>query len=126
MSTATETCACGASITVDVRDGLVLGFRLAEWRKEHQHDDEVARLRQFEGQAFDVMIERNEARAAIARVRARHVKALGTDACEECSSWSLYRKVVPWPCATIRALDGDGHTYDRICPQCGRDHRLED
>ena len=47
------------------------------------------------------------AEAAIARVRARHVKALGTDACEECSSWSLYRKVVPWPCATIRALDGE-------------------
>jgi len=48
-----------------------------------------------------------KAEAAIARVRARHVKALGTDACEECSSWSLYRKVVPWPCATIRALDGE-------------------
>jgi len=48
-----------------------------------------------------------KAEAAVARVRARHVKALGTDACEECSSWSLYRKVVPWPCATIRALDGE-------------------
>lgn len=24
------------------------------------------------------------------------------------------------------ALDGDGHTYDKVCPVCGRDHRLED
>lgn len=57
MSTATETCACGASITVDVRDGLTLGFRLDEWRKEHQHDDEVTRLRNWKAEALAVLAE---------------------------------------------------------------------
>ncbi len=57
MSTATETCACGASITVDVRDGLTLGFRLGEWRKEHQHDDEVTRLRNWKAEALAVLAE---------------------------------------------------------------------
>lgn len=38
----TETCACGASITVDVKDGLVLGWRLTDWRREHRHDLDAA------------------------------------------------------------------------------------
>lgn len=60
MSTATETCACGASITVDVRDGLTLGFRLDEWRKEHQHDLDAA----------DACRERDEAMADRDRIGA--------------------------------------------------------
>ena len=71
MSPTTETCACGASITVDVRDGLVLGFRLAEWRKEHQHDDEVERLRaSLALQAESV----ENAAAEVARLREREAR----------------------------------------------------
>lgn len=53
MSTATETCACGASITVDARDVLALGWRLSDWRREHHHDLDAA----------DACRERDEARA---------------------------------------------------------------
>ena len=67
MSTATETCACGASITVDVRDGLTLGFRLGEWRKEHQHDVETARLRDWKASAMTVLAEWEKAWDALGR-----------------------------------------------------------
>ena len=52
----TETCACGASITVDVKDGLVLGWRLTDWRREHRHDLDAA----------DACRERDEAVACAA------------------------------------------------------------
>lgn len=50
---AAETCVCGASITVDARDVLALGWRLSDWRREHHHDLDAA----------DACRERDEARA---------------------------------------------------------------
>lgn len=38
----TETCACGATITVEAREGLGLAWRLSEWRREHRHDLDAA------------------------------------------------------------------------------------
>lgn len=60
MSTATEMCACGASITVDARDVLALGWRLSDWRREHHHDLDAA----------DACRERDEAMADRDRIGA--------------------------------------------------------
>ncbi|MFE8961728.1 hypothetical protein [Streptomyces iakyrus] len=45
--------------------------------------------------------ETNDAEAAVARVRALHTN--GSGLCDECTG----SHGVPWPCATIRALDGE-------------------
>ena len=37
MPLADETCACGASIHIECENDMYLGYRLAEWRKGHQH-----------------------------------------------------------------------------------------
>jgi hypothetical protein len=58
-----------------------------------------------------IRVERDDARAALARVRALHVPAKrgGVDICDACSPRAgdgPRRYVVqPWPCDTIRALD---------------------
>lgn len=42
MSPTTETCACGASITLGINDSTDIGWRLGEWRKGHRHDLDAA------------------------------------------------------------------------------------
>ncbi|MGW5003295.1 hypothetical protein ACWEP8_37205 [Streptomyces hydrogenans] len=48
----------------------------------------------------------NEAEAAIARVRAVHVRNGYTGDCEHCSAGDYPNYAVPNPCPTIRALNG--------------------
>ena len=48
--------------------------------------------------------ERNEAHAAIAAVRALHVKRRDARCCVECCPTASTPSHVDWPCATIRAL----------------------
>ncbi len=74
MSTATETCACGASITCDASDVLALGWRLSDWRREHHHDLDAA----------DACRERDEARAEVERLRRGEVDGIFTSVVHEC------------------------------------------
>lgn len=80
MSPTTETCACGASITVDVRDGLVLGFRLAEWRKEHRHDlDAAYACRERDEAHASMLAARKEVEAARAEVEKARAEIKATN-----------------------------------------------
>lgn len=80
MSTATETCACGASITVDVRDALTLGFRLGEWRKEHQHDlDAAYACRERDEAHASMLAARKEVEAARAEVEKARAEIKATN-----------------------------------------------
>ncbi|MFP8960013.1 DUF3846 domain-containing protein [Streptomyces nanhaiensis] len=47
-----------------------------------------------------------DAEAALDRVRALHVRNQNTGDCEHCSERDYPNYAVPWPCPTIRALDG--------------------
>lgn len=49
---------------------------------------------------------RELAAAAVARVRALHVRNSHTGTCEPCSAADYPDYAVPWPCPTIRALNG--------------------
>ena len=74
MSTATETCACGASITLTTHNDRALGWELTDWRREHHHDLEAA----------DARRERDEARAEVERLRRGEADGIFTSVVHEC------------------------------------------
>ena len=68
-------------------------------------------LHEWRQAAYQATRERDQARAAIARIRALHQPypslASRTDrrTCAHCNGLASY--AVPWPCDTIQALDGE-------------------
>ncbi|MFC9736208.1 hypothetical protein ACFWG5_34345 [Streptomyces hydrogenans] len=69
--------------------------------------DTVDRLRKAALDGRNAAVQRaDRAEAAIARVRAVHVRNGHTGDCEHCSAGDYPNYAVPDPCPTLRALDG--------------------
>lgn len=67
-----------------------------------------------------LLIEARQLRATVARVRALHqqYRTAWTDEFDVCSHCTRGMDLVPWPCDTVRALDGD--PTDRAAAGGGR------
>jgi hypothetical protein len=80
---------------------------MSDTRRQHV-DDVEAVVKKFHYGPYDMAEEIVGLRAAIERVRALHASVeIGFGPiCDECSSASD-GWIVPYPCPTLRALDGD-------------------
>lgn len=67
--------------------------------------DATQRADELAGRLQEAERQRDEALAAVQRVRELHVRNVPTGDCEHCSERDYPDYAVPWPCPTIAALD---------------------